>query len=49
MCSWACRDGNPGPGRPEFDTPKTIGLASGILIGMVTIVAIMEGEQGSLS
>ena len=35
--------------RPEFDTPKTIGLASGILIGMVTIVAIMEGEQGSLS
>ncbi len=31
--------------RSEFDTPKTIGLASGILIGMVTIVTIMESEQ----
>jgi hypothetical protein len=34
--------------RPEFDTPKTIGLASGIVIGMVTIVAVMESEQGAL-
>ena len=38
-----------GLARPGFDTPKTIGLASGILVGMVTIVAIMEGEQGALS
>ena len=37
-----------GLARPEFDTPKTIGLASGILISMVTIVTIMESEQGAL-
>ncbi len=37
-----------GLARSEFDTPKTIGLASGILISMVTIVTIMESEQGAL-
>ena len=34
--------------RPEFDTPKTVGLASGILMGMVTIVTIMESDHGAL-
>jgi hypothetical protein len=38
-----------GLARSEFDTPKTIGLASGILIGMVTFVAVAIDQPGELT